>query len=203
MTIHDNGTRGAGGVEEKQVEDNRGNGTTRTTTFAFPAETNRGGSGRIRKNSGRRLSDSDQDPFNVHQNHLCLLAQNGDLEGLRRLLQQDASGSEGGVKVDPSLINPRYGHLSALELAAQAGHVKATELLFDFIIKSKPPVDEAKLIRWMMTAIDFGWLALIDAILDSKLLHVDTIIRPDYGFTILMHAAKKGRVSKKQLLGVT
>ena len=52
----------------------------------------------------------------------------------------------------------------------------------------------SQLLRWMIRAIDSYWTALVDVILDAKLLPPDAIVKRAQRQTILIHAAKRGRV---------
>ena len=52
-----------------------------------------------------------------------------------------------------------------------------------------------QLLRRMVKAIDRDWPVLVEVMLDAQVLGVDAIIKPSRRQTIIMHAAKRGRVS--------
>jgi len=101
--------------------------------------------------------------------------------------------SQGGY--DYLYIHPQR-HLTAIELAAERGHVGATRLLFGWCMRdSRTSISTGQLLKWVVKAVDHDWPILVDVVLDDGLLPIDAIVKPVGQQTILMHAAKKGRVS--------
>jgi len=101
---------------------------------------------------------------------------------------------QGGLGLDPTLQHP-VRHLSAIEVAAKAGQRETTEALFNYSYKDRDvPVNH--LLKLMVRAIENDWVVLVEVVLDAGMLPVDAVVKPANRQTMLMFAAKKGKVSE-------